>query len=166
MEKRPKMRRSFVDVALTLLEGITLFWVGGIAAWLALEYCVYSFRSISDALYTASLATLILLLWCPRAWFPDWWLRSLCIRLTSLSTFSMLLMCADFFAHHYADPWSSSWIHGPFVFMFLVIKWGGRLIQIPHRAYVDWLRLSCSFLVQRSFVHFRGVVKVYGQEAS
>jgi|Laugrefa1bdmlbdn_1035148.scaffolds.fasta_scaffold03271_2 hypothetical protein len=131
MEKRPKMRRSFVDVALTLLEGITLFWVGGIAAWLALEYCVYSFRSISDALYTASLATLILLLWCPRAWFPDWWLRSLCIRLTSLSTFSMLLMCADFFAHHYADPWSSSWIHGPFVFMFLVIKWGGALDSNP-----------------------------------
>lgn len=119
------MRRSFVNVALTLLEGIILIWVGSLAAWLALAYGGYSFRSISDALYTASLATLILLLWCPRAWFPDWWLRSLCIRLTLLSAFSMLLMCADFFAHHYDDPWSSGWVHGPFVFMFLVIKWGG-----------------------------------------
>lgn len=121
------MRRGFVDVALTLLEGITLFWAGSIAVWCALLFYKFFFRSISDALYTASLATLILLLWCPRAWFPYWWLRSLCIRLTLLSAFSMVLMFADFFAHDFP----ASWIHGPFVFMFLAIKWGGTLDSKP-----------------------------------
>lgn len=113
------MRRSFVDVALTLLEGIILIWLGSFAAWFALALGRDSFaRSISDALFIASWATLPLLLWCPRAWFPDWWLRSLCIRLTLLSAFSMVLVSANFFA-------PSRWIHGPLVFMFLVIKWGG-----------------------------------------